>query len=89
MRRLRPLNVSMGLMLESASPRLRERGRPHHRAPDKDPDACGCAMIAEAGRAAHPVHHRHLIGIGETLAERVESLAPSPICTGRTATSRK
>lgn len=35
MEHLRPVNVSLGLMLESASPRLRARGMPHHHAPDK------------------------------------------------------
>src|SRR5277367_3197189 len=34
---MRPLNVSMGLMLESVSPRLRGRGQVHQWAPDKDP----------------------------------------------------
>ena len=37
MRALRPLNASMGLMLENISPRLRARGGPHQAAPDKDP----------------------------------------------------
>src|ERR1041384_6525899 len=37
MLRLRPVNVSLGLMLESMSPRLRARGMPHHHAPDKEP----------------------------------------------------
>src|ERR1039458_7899612 len=37
MRALRPLNASMGLMLENISPRLRARGGVHQAAPDKDP----------------------------------------------------
>ena len=37
MQRLRPYNASMGLMLESTSGRLREKGMPHQYCPDKDP----------------------------------------------------
>src|SRR5580704_11521930 len=43
---LRPLNVSMGLMLENVSTRLRGRGQVHQWAPDKDP-AVRLRMIAE------------------------------------------
>ena len=46
---LRPVNVSMGLMLENVSPRLRARGGPHHAAPDKDP-AVRLRTITDAGR---------------------------------------
>jgi FO synthase len=49
MERLRPVNVSLGLMLESASERLCAPGMPHHAAPDKHP-ARRLAMIDEAGR---------------------------------------
>ncbi|HEY2733965.1 MAG TPA: radical SAM protein, partial [Polyangiales bacterium] len=38
MLRLRETNVSLGLMLENISPRLCEKGMPHHRAPDKRPE---------------------------------------------------
>jgi FO synthase len=70
---LRPLNVSMGLMLENVSPRLRDRGMPHHHAPDKDP-ARRLKMIGEAGELAIPFTSGILVGIGETEAERVASL---------------
>lgn len=70
---LRPLNVSMGLMLENISPRLRDRGMPHHHAPDKDP-ARRIRMIREAGELAIPFTSGILVGIGETEAERVASL---------------
>lgn len=70
---LRPLNVSMGLMLENVSPRLRDRGMPHHHAPDKDP-VRRLKMIAEAGELAIPFTSGILVGIGETEAERVASL---------------
>lgn len=70
---LRPLNVSMGLMLENVSPRLRDRGMPHHHAPDKDP-ARRLKMIREAGELAIPFTSGILVGIGETEAERIASL---------------
>lgn len=73
MRRLRPLNVSLGLMLENVSPRLCEKGMPHHRAPDKRPER-RISMIEEAGRLRIPLTTGLLIGIGETRRERVESL---------------
>ncbi len=70
---LRPLNVSMGLMLESISPRLRGRGGAHQQAPDKDP-ALRLAMLRTAGELRIPFTTGILLGIGETLAERVASL---------------
>lgn len=73
MARLRPLNVSMGLMLENISPRLREKGMPHHRARDKEP-RLRVQMIREAGELKIPFTSGILLGIGETRLERVESL---------------
>jgi len=73
MLRLRPLNVSMGLMLECVSPRMCEPGMPHHRAPDKRPER-RLAMLEEAGELRIPFTTGILVGIGETLQERVESL---------------
>jgi FO synthase len=73
MRLLRPLNVSLGLMLENVSPRLRARGMVHHHAPDKEP-ARRLEMIAEAGRLRIPFTTGILLGIGETSEERVDSL---------------
>jgi FO synthase len=70
---LRPLNVSLGLMLESISPRLRGRGGAHQQAPDKDP-GLRLAMIRTAGELRIPFTTGILLGIGETLAERVGSL---------------
>jgi FO synthase len=70
---LRPLNVSMGLMLENVSTRLRGRGEVHQWAPDKDP-AVRLRMIAEAGEARIPFTTGILLGIGETPAERAQSL---------------
>jgi FO synthase len=73
MRRLRPVNVSLGLMLENISPRLCEPGMPHHRAPDKRP-AVRVRMIEQAGELAIPFTTGILVGIGETRRERIESL---------------
>jgi 7,8-didemethyl-8-hydroxy-5-deazariboflavin synthase CofG subunit len=70
---LRPLNVSMGLMLENVSTRLRGRGQVHQWAPDKDP-VVRLRMIAEAGEARIPFTTGILLGIGETPAERAQSL---------------
>jgi FO synthase len=70
---LRPVSVSMGLMLESAATRLCEKGGPHHGSPDKDP-AIRLATIEAAGRAAVPFTTGILIGIGETRRERIEAL---------------
>ena len=70
---LRPVNVSLGLMVESLSPRLRARGMPHHHAPDKEP-ARRLAMIADAGRLRIPFTTGILIGIGETPEERADAL---------------
>ena len=73
MRTLRPLNASMGLMLESISPRLRQRGGVHQWAPDKDP-AVRLRMIDEAGELKIPFTTGILLGIGDTPADRARSL---------------
>ncbi|HVA39021.1 MAG TPA: 7,8-didemethyl-8-hydroxy-5-deazariboflavin synthase CofG, partial [Candidatus Binataceae bacterium] len=73
MRMLRPLNPSMGLMLESIAPRLRGRGGVHQWAPDKDPRR-RLRMIDEAGALKIPFTTGILIGIGDTPAERAQSL---------------
>jgi len=71
--RLRPLNVSFGLMLENISPRLTEKGMPHHRARDKRPEL-RVQMTREAGELRIPFTSGILLGIGETRRERVQSL---------------
>src|SRR5206468_737317 len=73
MARLKEVNVSLGLMLENVSPRLRSRGQVHQWAPDKEP-ALRLRMLREAGELRIPFSTGLLIGIGETLAERVETL---------------
>jgi FO synthase len=71
--RLRPVNVSMGLMLETARERLCGPGMPHRRAPDKRP-AVRLRMIEDAGRLRVAFTTGILLGIGETPRERVEAL---------------
>jgi FO synthase len=70
---LRDVSASMGIMLESASSRLCEKGMPHYGSPDKDP-AVRLETIELAGQAAVPFTSGILIGIGETRLERIESM---------------
>jgi FO synthase len=72
-RRLRAVSASAGLMLESASVRLCERGGPHFGSPDKVP-AVRLASLRAAGEARVPVTSGILIGIGETEQERIDTL---------------
>jgi FO synthase len=72
--RLKPVAPSMGMMLETTSSRLfAERGGPHFGSPDKDP-AVRLRVLEDAGRSAVPFTTGILIGIGETLAERADSI---------------
>ena len=71
--RLRPSNVSMGMMLENVSPRLMEPGMVHHGCPDKDP-RIRLEAIEAAGRLRIPFTTGILVGIGETTHEIVDSL---------------
>jgi FO synthase len=73
LRRLRPVSASMGLMLESASDRLCERGGPHFGSPDKVP-ARRLATLRAAGELGIAMTTGLLVGIGETRRERIESL---------------
>ena len=70
---LREVSVSQGIMLESISPRLMEKGACHHGSPDKDPKV-RLATIEAAGKLAIPFTTGILIGIGETREERIEAL---------------
>jgi FO synthase len=72
--RLKPVAPSMGMMLETTSTRLfTEQGQPHFGSPDKDP-AVRLRVLEDAGRVNVPFTTGILIGIGETLAERAESI---------------
>jgi FO synthase len=72
--RLKPVAPSMGMMLETTATRLfAERGAPHFGSPDKDP-AVRLRVLEDAGRSNVPFTTGILIGIGETLAERADSI---------------
>ena len=70
---LRPYNPSMGLMLESTSSRLYEKGGPHEFAPSKRPRV-RLRTIEIAGELGVPFTTGLLIGIGETRLERIDAL---------------
>jgi FO synthase len=70
---LRRVSASMGLMLETTSRRLSERGGPHFGSPDKLP-VRRLETIAAAGEERVPFTTGLLIGIGESRAERVDAL---------------
>jgi FO synthase len=63
----------MGLMMETTSERLRGKGMAHFHAPDKDP-ALRIRMHEQAGELKIPFTTGILLGIGETVAERVDTL---------------
>src|SRR6267154_3083052 len=72
--RLKPVAPSMGMMLETTATRLwSEPGGPHYGSPDKEP-AVRLRVLEDAGRSGVPFTTGILIGIGETLEERAESL---------------
>ena len=74
MNRLKPVAPSMGMMLETTSRRLFEtKGEAHHGSPDKDP-AVRVRVLEDAGRLSIPFTTGLLIGIGENLIERAESI---------------
>ncbi|HCO02655.1 MAG TPA: 7,8-didemethyl-8-hydroxy-5-deazariboflavin synthase subunit CofG, partial [Actinobacteria bacterium] len=65
MTRLKHVSASMGMMLETSSQRLSERGGPHFGSPDKVP-AVRLRTLEDAGRLAIPFTTGILVGIGET-----------------------
>ena len=71
---LRPVSASMGIMLETTSERLSQRGGPHFGSPDKLP-AARLETLRLAGELRVPFTTGILIGIGETREERLEALA--------------
>jgi FO synthase len=70
--RLKHVSASMGLMLETSSARLSEKGGPHFGSPDKLPEI-RLRTIEDAGRLSIPFTTGVLVGIGETTRERAES----------------
>ena len=73
MRELGKTNVSMGVMLENSSVRLREEGMPHQNAPSKEPFA-RLNILKNAGELKIPMTTGILVGIGETLEECIQSI---------------
>lgn len=72
--RLKPVAPSMGMMLETSARRLfTDRGECHFGSPDKDP-VVRERVLVDAGRLSVPFTTGILVGIGETLAERAESI---------------
>jgi FO synthase len=74
LQRLKPVAPSMGMMLETTATRLWSDPKgPHYGSPDKEP-AVRLRVLEDAGRVGVPFTTGILIGIGETLAERADSL---------------
>ena len=73
LQRLARVAPSMGLMLETTSERLLAKNAAHDNAPDKDP-VKRLRVVEDAGRHKIPFTTGILIGIGETLEERVDAL---------------
>ena len=74
LQRLKPVAPSMGMMLETTSRRLfEEPGQAHFGSPDKDP-AVRLRVLEDAGRVGVPFTTGILVGIGETAAERLDSI---------------
>ena len=73
METLKEVNVSMGMMVESMSQRLSEAGGPHEFAPSKRP-GLRVKTLRIAGELKIAFTTGILVGIGETLEERIESL---------------
>ena len=72
--RLKPVSPSMGMMLETTSRRLYEtKGEAHYGSPDKDPEV-RLRVLEDAGRLSIPFTTGLLVGIGETLTERAETI---------------
>ncbi|WP_275527334.1 bifunctional FO biosynthesis protein CofGH [Herbidospora mongoliensis] len=72
--RLKPVAPSMGMMLETTSTALfTEKGGAHYGSPDKDP-AVRLRVLEDAGRSNVPFTTGILIGIGETVLDRAESI---------------
>ncbi|MDQ3484784.1 MAG: bifunctional FO biosynthesis protein CofGH, partial [Actinomycetota bacterium] len=74
MNRLKPVSPSMGMMLETTSRRIFDtKGEAHYGSPDKDP-AVRLRVLEDAGRLSIPFTTGLLVGIGETLTERAETI---------------
>jgi 7,8-didemethyl-8-hydroxy-5-deazariboflavin synthase CofG subunit len=72
-RRLARVSPSLGLMVETTSAALLAAAAAHDNAPDKMPSRRLCT-IEEAGKQAVPFTTGLLIGIGETLEDRIDTM---------------
>jgi FO synthase len=70
---LKDTNVSMGVMLESSSERLTQKGMPHEMAPSKNPKV-RIKTLEDAGDLRIPTTTGLLIGIGEEPPDIIDSL---------------
>jgi 7,8-didemethyl-8-hydroxy-5-deazariboflavin synthase CofG subunit len=70
---LQGTNVSLGVMLETSSERLMEKGMPHEEAPSKHPKV-RMNTLKSAGELRMPMTTGLLVGIGETQEELIDSL---------------
>ena len=73
MKELQKSNVSMGVMLESSSSRLRRVGMPHEDAPSKEPKV-RLNILKNAGELKIPMTTGILVGIGESMEECIQSI---------------
>ncbi|MEV4533806.1 bifunctional FO biosynthesis protein CofGH [Asanoa sp. NPDC049518] len=74
LQRLKPVAPSMGMMLETTATRLwSDKSGPHFGSPDKEP-AVRLRVLDDAGRVGVPFTTGILIGIGENLVERADSV---------------
>ncbi len=70
---LKSTNASLGMMLESSSERLTNKGKAHEKAPSKNPKVRLKSLIS-AGELNFPITTGLLIGIDESFDEVIESL---------------
>ncbi len=73
MKELQKSNVSMGVMLENSSLRLRGKGMPHENAPSKEPKV-RLNVLKNAGELKIPMTTGILVGIGEKIDECIQSI---------------
>tara|TARA_B100000029_G_scaffold326247_1_gene318709 strand:- start:184 stop:1347 length:1164 start_codon:yes stop_codon:yes gene_type:complete len=73
MKELQKSNVSMGVMLENSSTRLRQTGMPHENAPSKEPKV-RINVLKNAGELKIPMTTGILVGIGEKIEECIQSI---------------
>ena len=82
--RLREVTASQGLMLESVNPDLVV----HQGSPTKHPGV-RLETIRAAGELRIPFTSGILVGIGESLEDRIASLEALRTCSANTGTSRR